>query len=294
MAQAVAQPPAAPAAETRPMSRYLALAGSYLGLAALSLIFIAPLVWMISMSLKTNQEATSATPTWIPHNPTTEPFSTILTRSEQTPVFRWFINSLLAASFHAVLVVVTAALAAYALARMDFPGKRIAFAVIISTLFIPGIIFLTPTYLIADYLYMLDNLSGVIIPGAAGAFGVFLLRQFFVSIPKEIEEAAMLDGANRLKIFWRVILPLSRPALATLFVLSFLTNWNDFLWPIIALTSPEALTLPPGLSLLKGSYTTAYEVIMAGAVVASVPVLVLFMIAQRWIIEGVASTGVKG
>ena len=143
-------------------------------------------------------------------------------------------------------------------------------------------------------LQWLYSLLSNIYPGAAGAICVFLLRQFFVSIPKELEEAAVLDNASPWKIFFRVILPLSRPALATLFLLAFLTNWNDFLLPLFVLFSPENLTLPPGLGLLQGSYTTSYEIIMAGAVVATVPALILFIVAQRFIIEGVASTGIKG
>jgi multiple sugar transport system permease protein len=177
---------------------------------------------------------------------------------------------------------------------MEFRGKRLMTAVIISTLFVPPIIFLMPTYLILDKFQWLDSLLAVTIPGAAGALGVFLLRQFFISLPKELEEAAVLDGASPFKIFWRVILPLSKPALATLFLLAFLTNWNDFLLPLFVLFSPESLTLPPGLGLLQGSYTTSYEIIMAGAVVATLPALVLFIIAQRFVIEGVSATGIKG
>ena len=295
MAQAVAQArEARPAREPRAPSWWATRIASYAGLLALTILFVAPLLFMVSTSLKSNAEATRVDPTWIPENPTTEGFNAILTRSEQTPVLRWFVNSLIAAAAQAALVVVTAAMAAYALARLEFPGKRVLFAIIVSTLFIPGIIFLTPTYLIVDKLRWLDSLLAVIVPGAAGAFGVFLLRQFFISIPKEIEEAATLDGANRLKIFLRVILPLSKPALATLTVLAFLTNWNDFLWPLYALFSPDNLTLPAGLPLLQRSYTTSYEIIMAGAVVASLPVIALFAIAQRFIIEGVTSAGVKG
>ena len=140
----------------------------------------------------------------------------------------------------------------------------------------------------------LDTLLAVIVPSAAGALGVFLLRQFFISLPRELEEAALLDGANRFQIFTRVILPLSKPPLATLALLSFLTNWNDFLWPVYVLFSPKSLVLPPGLSKLNGAYDTDYAVIMAGGVVASVPVLILFFIAQRYIIEGVSRSGLKG
>ena len=276
------------------MGRIATLVGSYAALLVLTVLFISPLIWMLSTAFKTNQEATQLVPTWIPNDPSTTGFDAILTRSEQTPVFRWFLNSLFAATAQAALVVATASMAAYALARLEFPGKRVLTAMIISTLFIPAIIFLTPTYLILDELQWLDSLLAVIVPGASGAIGVFLLRQFFVSIPKELEEAAVLDNAGPWKIFFRVILPLSKPALATLFLLAFLTNWNDFLLPLFVLFSPESLTLPPGLGLLQGAYTTSYEIIMAGAVVATVPALVLFIVAQRFIIEGVASTGIKG
>ena len=272
----------------------LTMIASYAALIAMTIVFVAPLVYMAATAFKTNQEATQVVPTWVPEEPSTAAFDAILQRSEQTPVFRWFFNSLIAAFGQALLVVITASMAAYALARMEFPGKKIMTAMSLSTLFIPGIIFLMPTYLILDKLRWLDSLLAVTIPGAAGAIGVFLLRQFFISLPKELEEAAVLDGASRLKIFLRIILPLSRPALATLFLLAFLTNWNDFLLPLFVLFSPESLTLPPGLGLLQGSYTTSYEIIMAGAVVATAPALVLFILAQRFVIEGVSSTGIKG
>jgi multiple sugar transport system permease protein len=289
---AVAHAP--PAVDEGRRKRVLTLVASYAALLALTILFLAPLIWMLSTALKTNQEATRIVPTWIPEDPSTDGFDAIINRSEQTPVFRWFVNSMVAALAQAFLVVVTASMAAYALARMEFRGKRVMTAMIISTLFIPPIIFLTPTYLILDELQWLDSLLAVIVPGAAGAIGVFLLRQFFISLPRELEEAALLDGANRLKIFLRVILPLSKPALATLFLLAFLTNWNDFLLPLFVLFSPESLTLPPGLGLLQGQYTTSYEIIMAGAIVATIPALILFIIAQRWVIEGVSSTGIKG
>ncbi|HEY0699811.1 MAG TPA: carbohydrate ABC transporter permease, partial [Micromonospora sp.] len=153
---------------------------------------------------------------------------------------------------------------------------------------------IVPAFQIVDTLGWIDTLAVVIVPGAASAFGVFFLRQFFLSLPRELEEAAVLDGANQWEIFVRVVLPLSRPALATLAVLSFLTNWNDFLWPVFVLFSPEMLTLPPGLGLLQGAYVTDYPVIMAGAMLASVPVLILFVLAQRHIIQGVSRSGLKG
>lgn len=193
-----------------------------------------------------------------------------------------------------VLVLATAAPAAYALARLDFRGRNVMFVVVISTLFIPPIIFLMPNYLIVDYLRWIDTLLAVIVPTAAGAFGVFFLRQFFVSLPIELEEAALIDGANQFQVFTRIVLPNSKPALATLTVLSFLTNWNEFLWPVYVLFSPNRLTLPPGLSILQGNYSTDYPVVMAGGVIASIPVLIVFFIAQRYFIEGVSRSGLKG
>jgi multiple sugar transport system permease protein len=275
---------------TRGPSRLRAV-GSYSGLILLTIMFVSPLLFMLSTSFKTNFEA--AQPTWIPKNPTAEGYR-LLFSTAQAPVLRWFANSLLAALGQAALIVATASMAAYALARMEFRGKRLLTALIIATLFVPPIVLLIPNYVIVSNLGWLDSLPAVIVPGAAGAFGVFFLRQFFVSLPRELEEAAVLDGANRFQIFLRVILPLSKPALATLALLSFLTNWNDFLWPLYVLFSPTRLTLQPGLSTLQSAFTTDYATIMVGGVLASIPVLVLFVIAQRFVIEGVSRTGLKG
>ena len=275
-------------------SRRLKLVLSYLALILITLVFVAPLLWMLSTSFKTNPETTQWPLSWIPREFSVEGYRELFNPTSETPVLRWFVNSMIAATAHAVLVLVTAAPAAYALARMHFRGKGLMFAVIISTLFIPPIILITPLYLVVDSLGWLDTLLAVIVPSAAGALGVFLLRQFFVSLPRELEEAAVLDGASRFQIFIRIILPLSKAPLATLALLSFLTNWNDFLWPIYVLFSPKSLVLPPGLAKLQGAYETDYAVVMAGGVLASIPVLILFLIAQRYIIEGVSRSGVKG
>ena len=276
------------------LGRLVRLILTYVGLALLTLVFVAPLVWMLSTSLKPNFLTTRFPPQWIPRDFSGEGYSTILTTSSANPVFQWFLNSMIAASAHTVLVLITASMAAYALARMHFRGKNLMFVVIVLTLVIPQFVFLIGNYLIVEYFGWLDTLLAVIVPGAAGAFGVFFLRQVFLSLPMELEEAALIDGANRWQIFLRIILPLSKAPLATLAVLSFLTNWNDFLWPVYVLLSPESLTLQPGLAILQGAYSTKYTVIMAGGVVASVPVLILFAFAQRYIIEGVSRSGLKG
>jgi multiple sugar transport system permease protein len=265
----------------------------YGGLILLTLVFVSPLLFMVTTSFKTDVESVSATPTWIPKQPTVEGYRTML-ETAQTPVLRWFLNSLLAATGQAILIVIVASMAAYALARMEFRGRRLLTVMILATLFIPPVSLLVPNYVIVSQLGWLDSLPAVIVPGAAAAFGVFFLRQFFISLPHELEEAALLDGANRWQIFYKVILPLSKPALATLALLSFLVNWNDFLWPLYVLFSPERLTLQPGLSTLQSAFTTNYATIMVGGVIASIPVLVMYVIAQRFVIEGVSRSGLKG
>ncbi|MET0419718.1 MAG: carbohydrate ABC transporter permease [Actinoplanes sp.] len=266
----------------------------YTVLLGLSLIFIAPLVWMLLTSLKGPGEATQVPPTVLPQDPTLGAYDTLFAGNSQTPVLRWFLNSMLAATGQALLILVVASMAAYALARMEFRGKNVVFGMIIATLFVPIFTLIIPNFLIVDRLGWLDSLWALIIPGAASAFGVFFLRQFFESLPRELEEAAVMEGANSWQIFIKVILPLSKPALATLAVISFLSNWNDFIWPIYILFSPENFTLPPGLGILQGAYTINYPVVMAGAALASIPALILFLVAQRYVIEGVSRSGLKG
>lgn len=265
----------------------------YTGLVLLALIFISPLIFMIVTSFKTRASAVGLPPEWIPNPFTTQAYESIL-GSAGTPVLRWFANSMIAALANAALVVATAAMAAYALARMEFRGRGVVFGLIIATLFVPPVILIIPNYLIVGELGWLNTLAAVIVPTAASAFGVFFLRQFFLSIPEELEEAARLDGASPWRIFTTLVLPLSRPALATLGLLALLTNWNDFLWPVYVLFSPELQTLPAGLSTLQSANAVRYDLLMAGAVIASVPVLILFVFLQRFIIEGVSRSGLKG
>jgi multiple sugar transport system permease protein len=266
----------------------------YVVLTLVALAFISPLIFMLVTSFKTRSDATTLPPSWIPAPFSLDAYKTLLAGSGETPVLRWFANSILAATLHALLVVMTASMAAYALARMEFRGKRIVFAMIIATLFVPPVILIIPNYLIVGQLYWLDTLIAIIVPTAASAFGVFFLRQFFIGLPLELEEAARLDGANRFQIFFKVVVPLSKPALVTLAMLSFLTNYNDFLWPVYVLFSPENQTLPAGLSTLQTANAVRYDLLMAGAVVASAPVLALYLFSQRFIIEGVSRSGLKG
>jgi multiple sugar transport system permease protein len=264
----------------------------YTLLGLLTLIFIAPLIYMASTSFKTPEDAISTVPQWFPAHPTLQAYKRVLT-DPSTPVGRWFLNSTIAATANSLLAVSAATLAGYAIARIPFKGRKVLFGLIVATLFLPPVVLLVPNYLTLNYLGWLDTLLAVIVPGAAGAFGVFFMRQFFLGLPKELEESASLDGASRWQTFYKVLLPLARPAIATLVLLTFLANWNDFLWPIYTLFSPDKQTLPAGLSTLQSANSVRYDLLMAGAMISAVPVLIIYAFTQRFIVEGIASAGMK-
>lgn len=256
-------------------------------------IWVVPTYWLLMTSFKDQNDAIAAIPTWWPRTITLENFTRIL-GEDQTPVFRWFWNSIKAATLHTLLVLLVATPAAYALARFDFKFKKAITGVVLASLFIPGIALFVPNYVTVSRLGWIDDLAAIVVPGAASALAVFFLRQFFVSFPKEIDEAAILDGCSRSQVFKLIALPLSKPAIATIGTLVFLANWNDFLWPLYVLISPENLTLQPGLQTLQSAYTTDYATIMTGAAIASIPVLIIYIFAQKYIIEGITRSGIKG
>jgi len=263
------------------------------GLLFLFTIFFAlPIIWMGITAIKPFNEW--LTPNFIPINPTLNNFTSIF-NDPTLPVARWFFNSFIIATMFTVLIVVIDSLAAYAYARMEFRGRKFLFALMLTTLVMPGIMFLIPNYITIAELGWIGSYQGIIAPGLSGVFGVFFLRQFFLSIPKELEEAAYVDGANTFQTFFRIVLPLSGGAIATLAVITFLTSWNDFLWPLL-MTSPvrEMQTLPVGLATLQGQYTFDYGKLMAGALVLTLPVLLLYVLSQRYIIKSIATTGLKG
>lgn len=265
----------------------------YLTLIIVALIIIIPLVWMLSTSFKLKSQLFTKEINWIPKVVTLENYTKIL-NNPSTPIGRWFLNSLFVASVTTVFKLVFDSLAGYAYARMVFPGRKQIFALLIATLFLPGVMFLIPNFVTVSKLGMLNNFSGVIIPAMASVFGVYFMRQFFQSLPKELEEAAEIDGASRLQIFFKIALPLAKPALATLAVIEFLASWNDFLWALLVLKDRAVQTLQPGLRTLQGAYTSEYGLMMAGAVIVALPVLILYIFLQRFIVQSVATTGLKG
>jgi multiple sugar transport system permease protein len=267
--------------------------GTYILLTLIALLILMPLVWMVSTSFKPRAWLFAPEIYWIPPVPSLVNYERLF-NNPATPILRWFVNSVFVATMVTLLILFVDALAAYAYARMEFPGRKILFTLLLATLFMPGIMFLIPNFLTVFRLGLLNSYTGVIIPALAGVFGVFFLRQFFEALPKELEEAAVIDGASTLQTFFQIVLPLSKPALATLGVITFLGSWNDFLWPLLILSNRNMLTLPPGLRTLQGAYTSEYGLMMAGAVVVAIPVLIIYIFLQRYIVESVATSGLKG
>ena len=266
--------------------------GFYLLMTVFALFFLLPLLWMVVTAFKPFEEWLS--PNWIPVNPTLENFTSIF-NDKSLPILNWFFNSLLIALLFTLAILIIDSLAGYAYARLEFPGKNLLFGLMLATLVMPGIMFLIPNYLTVANLKWIGTIQGVIAPGLAGVFGVFFMRQFFESLPKELEEAAYIDGASVWQTFISVILPLSKGPIITLGIITFLTSWNEFLWSLLILGGKRtALTLPVGLATLQGQYTFDYGKLMAGALVLTIPVLIIYAFFQRYIIRSISMTGIKG
>jgi multiple sugar transport system permease protein len=265
----------------------------YTILIVVALIVLMPMLWMLSTSFKPKSQWFLPEIYWIPKTITLDNYQKIL-NNPSLPIVRWFFNSAGLATVITLSILVVDSLAGYAYARLEFPGRRLLFGILLATLFLPGIMFLVPNFLTIARLNLLNNYVGVIIPAMAGVFGVFLMRQFFESIPKELEEAARIDGATTFQTFYYIALPLAKPALVTLGVITFLGSWNDFLWPLLILKDRALLTLPPGLRTLQGAFTSEYGQMMAGAAITAVPVLIIYLVLQRYIVESVATSGLKG
>jgi multiple sugar transport system permease protein len=267
-------------------------------LLVIAIVWLLPIVWVVVTSLKMTADIVRVPPEWIPWPATGAHYHEVLFSSSRTArIGRAFVNSTVIAVGTAAIVLVTAAMAAYALARMRFPGRNVVFTLFVGSLMIPNAVVLVPQYVIVQKLGWLSTYQGLIVPEAATtfAFGVFLLRQFFLTMPGELEDAARIDGANAWQVFTRVVLPLSQPVLAALGIFAFRSAWNDFLWPLIAVNKPEMFPLPVALALLRSAYSSeSYGPIMAGAALSAVPLLIVFLVANRRIVEGVRLSGLKG
>ncbi len=266
---------------------------SFVLLLALAALWLLPLAWIALTGLKPESEIIRLPIQWLPVQPTAENFGTALTTSRTANIGRAFFNSTIVATGETLFTLVIDAMAGYALARLQFRGRAVVFGIIVASLMVPLQITLVPLYLMFEGVGWLNSYHALILPGLSRAFGVFLMRQFFLALPRDLQDAAKIDGAGPFMTFTRVALPLVKPALAALGIFTFLRSWNEFTWPLIAISSNEMMTLPVALARLLGSYRVEYGIVMAGATVSALPLIIVFFLAQRQIIQGVALTGMK-
>ncbi len=251
-----------------------------------------PLIWLVSTSLKSPTENIFQFPPQLfPRQPTLQNFVVVW---QNNPFGRYLFNSILVAGLTVGLNLVTCALAAYPLARLEFRGRAILFNLIVSTILIPFQIVMIPLYILTVQLGLRNTYLGIIFPGIASAFGIFLLRQAFKGVPKELEEAARMDGCSELGLWWHIMLPSIRPALATLAIFVFIGSWSDFLWPLIVVDRREYFTLPVGVQDLAGTFSLDWRLVAAGSVISIAPILLFFLIMQRYIVATESGSGVKG
>lgn len=253
----------------------------------LAVVAIAPMLWVAVTVLKPSGELFTV---GLPSTWTLDNLTYVLT---EIPLPRYLLNSAIVSIAVTAIALFTHSMAAYALARLRFPGRGLAFSLIISTLLVSLPVILVPLFLVVKQLGLLDSYAGLIVPSIFHAFGIFLLRQFYLTVPRELEEAAELDGCGYWRRYWNVVLPLSRPALASLTVLFFLANWNAFLWPLTITRDPDLLVVQLGIAGLQGQYASAYNYILAAAVVAALPTVVVFLIGQRRLVDAMKTTGLK-
>jgi len=267
---------------------------TYLLLIAFGVTMIVPFLWMISTSLKEPQAIYTFPPKWIP-----DPiiFRAYLKVWKVVPFARFYLNSIFIAFCVTLGQVTTSACAAYAFSRLKFPGRDKLFFAYLGTLMIPYSVILVPVYILMVYFRWIDTYKALIIPAMFTAYGTFLLRQFFMTIPRDLEDAARIDGCSLFGIFWRIILPLSKPALATLTMFTFMASWNNFMWPLLVTNSQEKATLPVGLAYFQEVYQYTqpdWGLLMAGSLLAVLPIIIMFVFNQRFFVEGIKLTGIKG
>ena len=267
-------------------------------LIAVSLLSIFPFIWLLSTSFKGGGENIFAyPPTIIPHDFTFANYTGVWHRVD---LMRYFINSMIVAGGTVLLNLILSSLAAYPLARMEFKGKKITFFAILATIMVPFQAIMLPVYLITLKLHLVDNVSdtmgyiGLIMPFAVSAFGIFLMRQAFLGIPREMEEAAIVDGCNVFQVFWKVLLPMIKPSLAVLAIFTFIGSWGEFLWPSIVLTKEAMYTLPVGVNNLQGMFSSNWRFIAAGSIISTIPIIIFFLAMQKYFISGENEGAVKG
>lgn len=258
------------------------------------LVMAAPFLWMALSAFKTRQDLTASPPVWIPTTWTLDNFSALL---DQLDMPRYFLNSLIVAVLVTAGNLLFCSMLGYALAKLDFSGRSKVFGLVLAALMVPGNLMILPLYVLMNGMGLIDTYAGLVLPFAAGAFGVFLMRQFMLQVPDELLEAARLDGAGEWYIFWRIVLPLVKPALATLTIFAFLGSWNNFIWPLIATNDPDKYTLPVALATFANDPNRTVAggngMLMAGSLLVVLPVLLVFAVLQRHFTQGIATAGIK-
>lgn len=289
--RSLSQPLALTHTATKPQTRnFLLTALRYLVLCLGGLFMIVPFLWMLSTSLKPIGATLSMPPQIIPRQPTLESYQRV---AETVPIARMLMNSVIVTAVAVLGQLVTSALSAYAFARMQWRGRDALFLLYLATLMVPSQVTITPLFILMQRLGWVDTYQGLIAPGLVSAFGTFLLRQAMLGVPREYEEAAFLDGGNHWTVFRHVALPMISTSLATLTVFAVMGTWNSFLWPLFITRDERLMTLPVGLAMLHGRYTTEWSMVMAGAVISVVPIIVVYLLAQRAFVRGVALSGLK-
>lgn len=257
---------------------------------AAALATLAPFIWMVLTSFKNLGEILVYPPKWLPEKFQIENF---INAFRAAPFARFYFNSVFVAVTVTLGQLITCSMAAFAFARLKFWGRDVLFLIFLGTMMIPGQVTMIPSFMVLHWLGWIDSYKALIVPGLASAFGTFLLRQFFLTIPRELEDAAYIDGCSRTGVLWRIILPLSKPALATLAIFTFMGVFNDFLWALIVVNSEEMRTVQLGLAIFRDRYATEWDKLMAGSVTATMPILLIFFFAQKYFIKGITLSGLK-
>ncbi len=276
---------------TVPRRRGLPFSPWHLLLVPVSFLFLLPFLEMFLTSLEPASEINEFPPAFVPTHFTLSGYTRLFADSS---ILRWLLNTAVVSASAIVSHLVLCSLAGYGFARLRFPGRTFGFLAILATIMVPSQLLMIPTYVMFARLGLVDHLGAAIVPWLASAFGIFLMRQFFLSLPSELEEAGRIDGCSRLQVFFRIVLPLARPALATLAIFTLLGSWNDLVWPLVAINDEHDFTLQLGLTNFQGARRTDWSLLMAGNVVATLPLMLLFLLAQRQFVATMASAGLKG
>ncbi|GIF46087.1 carbohydrate ABC transporter membrane protein 2 (CUT1 family) [Asanoa ferruginea] len=258
-------------------------------LIAFALIWLVPLLWAVDTAVKPNAETTRTT--WLIDNPTLDAFTRTL---RDTDMWSWYGASFIVSSLAAIGTVLVASMAAFALSRMRFRYKNIVFWAILAGIMIPGQVLIVPWFREFDALRLLNTYWAVILPQIPAAIAVFIFKQFFDGLPRDLEEAARMDGASFFRVYRRIVLPLARPAVAAVAIFTFVTTWNDLLWPLLVLSNPDLMTVPVGLATVQGAFGIRYADTMASAILGAIPLVAVFLLFQRQIVQGIAGSGLKG